>query len=330
MSIRWGLLGFGKHAAKAVLPAFQECRSASLSTVGSARAEMLAEREPQPGISFTSYQEVLEDPSIDAIYIALPNHLHLQWCLRSFSAGKHVLCEKPLALNAEEASKILGAAQTSERFVAEAFMYRFHPQHQVIQRQLAAGEIGTPRLFEAHLHYHLEDLDNIRLRKNAGGGGLLDVGCYLVDSAHFLFSDELPQRVSATMQIGSESQVDESCFIQLLYAEGRAAHLSCGTRLERENRYAIYGEKGSLHLSPAYVTPRNKKCRIELRRLGEKNSSIDVPASNQLANQIDAFSAWIQGDTQAAELFNRPLQNAVILDAIRQSATEAREVSLRP
>lgn len=327
MSIRWGLLGYGKHAAKAVYPAFKECQFAEVAAVGSGRAPTVSSLV-EPGTSVDNYEALLAEPSIDAIYICLPNHLHAEWCLKCFEAGKHVLCEKPLALNAEEAERILDAAEASDKCVAEAFMYRFHPKHQEILRLLAENQIGTPKLFEAHLHYHLEDLSNIRLRKDAGGGALLDVGCYLVDSTNFLFSPQIPERISASMQIGEKSQVDESSFIQLLFADGSAAHLSCGTRFERENRYSIYGDLGSLHLSPAYVTPRNMKCRIEVRGLDQKRSYVEIPAHNQLSSQIDAFSAWVGGDSQAGALFNDPLQNARILDAIRLSASENREVRL--
>lgn len=328
-ALRWGILGYGGHAQKKMLPAFDKSECAELVAVGTRgeeKAAALTSRHPGVRIH-PSYEALLDDPEVQAVYIGLPNHLHSAWTIRCLESGKHVLCDKPIALTAAEAQAIKAAADKTGAKYMEAFMYRFHPQQQRVRELLAAGAIGTVRLFEGHFHFSLNDFSNIRLQPDTGGGGLLDVGCYLVDSTRFILQ-AMPEEVSAIWHIGTESGVDEFLTCQLRYANGIAAHLTCGCRFGWSNQYTVYGDNGKLTLPSAYTIPWNKTGRIEVQLTGDDVQIHQVPPANYFIEELNQFAAWIAGRPVNAELFGDGLENLTILDAIRESASSRSAVSI--
>lgn len=322
--LRWGVLGFGSHARKKKLPSLAASSRSKLQAIAtrSAKAGQLSERFANIRIH-DSYNALLEDPDIDAVYIGLPNHLHREWTIRCLQSGKHVLCDKPIGLTLDDALAMRHAAEASGCRLREAFAYRLHPQHHEVLRLINDGAIGELRLFESHFHFTLDDFDNIRLKPECGGGGLLDVGCYTVDAARLFFGRQ-PEAVSAVWHIGAESRVDESCFIQLRYPQGAAAQLSCGCRFGWGNWYSLYGTAGRITLQSAYIIPPNKPGIIELERIGEKSQTIRVPPVNQYVLELDSFAAWAAGEPVDELLLGDGVETMRVLDAVRAAAESGR------
>ena len=334
MDLRWGIIGFGKHARQKKLPAMEDAAHTQLKAISTRSKENVARlvREFPHLDVHASYEALLADSQIDAVYIGVPNHLHKEWTIKALAAGKHVLCDKPIGLNLEEALEMRKAAQQAKRTLREAFMYRFHPQHKEVRRLIAEGLIGEVRLFEAHFHLTMDDYQNIRLQKDCGGGGLYDVGCYVVDASRYILGETLlgheAKSLSATWHIDPKSGVDDSCFIQLLYENGVAAHLSCGCRFGWSNQYAVYGTKGRIVLSPAFTIPRTKPGLILLEIEGEKAQRIRIDPCNQYAAEFESFAALVAGEDVAEEFKGDGVETMKILDAIRLSATSNTTIEL--
>src|SRR3954462_10282243 len=194
--VRWGVLGAANIAVKKVIPAMQQGRWSEVTAIASRDLEKARRAAEQLGVPvvYGSYEELLADPAVEAVYNPLPNHLHVPWSIRAMEAGKHVLCEKPVGLDAEDARKLADAAARTGRLVAEAFMVRHHPQWRRAREIVASGRIGEARAVQTLFAYYLTDPGNIRNRADIGGGGLYDVGCYAVSTARYIFGGE-PERV---------------------------------------------------------------------------------------------------------------------------------------
>lgn len=327
--LKWGIIGFGEHAERTMLPALAESRGAELLAVG-CRSERKAEalREKYPNICFfDTYESLVADPRIEAVYIGLPNSMHAEWTLKALAAAKHVLCDKPLALNYAEAISVREEAKRVKCKVLEGFMYRFHPQHAKVKELIGSGVIGELRLLEAHFHYHLSNSDDIRRKPELGGGGLYDVGCYLIDCSRFLL-EKSPRAVSGVWQIDLKSGVDESASFQFDYSGGLCAHLTCGCGLVRSNCYRLYGSKGAIHVNNAFHVPRNKKVVIEVERVGEKKRTIQVGPCNQYVRELEAFASWVHGGDIGEVFFGDGVENARVSDAVREALGTSRRVEL--
>lgn len=330
--LRFGIIGFGLHAHRVMVPAFQESTQAELVAIGTAggleKVRQLSQTFPDYQIH-ESYQALLDNPNVDVVYIGLPNHLHAEWSIKSCAAGKHVLCDKPLALSSAEVREMLSARDKAKVKLLEAFMYRFHPQHRAVKQMIADGEIGEIRLFEAHYHYFLDDPSNIRLQVQAGGGGLYDVGCYVFDCARFILQQE-PTTISGTWSIDEASGVDGSASFQLLFPNNAVAHVTCGCKLPRMNSYAVYGTKGVIRVLQAFTIPRNKTASIVLEKEASKAVEIQIPPANQYQLEIDHFCRWVLEEKLPPGLIQTGLENSLILDAARVAATSGKLVVIRP
>lgn len=323
-SLRFAILGLGRHASRVMLPVFRECERASLVAVAGSKEKKTLIGAGQTVRFYSDYYELLQQPDIDAIYIALPNHLHAEWSIKALEAGKHVICEKPIAVNYSEAHRIQSAASANQLQAREAFMYRFHPQHASVQTLLKEAYIGKVRLMEAHFHYHVEDPSDIRLKPECGGGGLLDVGCYLIDCARFILQT-FPEAVSASWVIGPTG-VDESAAIQLLFPDGTAAHLTCGCNLARANFYTIYGTRGTIKVANAFHIPRGKKAVINIEVNNHPKKQIILSPFNHYRAEIEHFCQLVQDKSAANSLLGDGLDNMRILDAVRLSAQSKRMI----
>ncbi|MCB0322784.1 MAG: Gfo/Idh/MocA family oxidoreductase [Bdellovibrionales bacterium] len=314
--LRWAILGVGKHVQKKLIPSFTRTDHAALTALGSNHFER-AEQLDEPGstLQVSDYASILASAEVDAVFIALPNHLHAQWAIAALEANKHVLCEKPIALDAVQAERMREAARHHDRRLAEAFMYRFHPQQVALRRLLQGGMIGELRLIEAQLQYFLEDQANIRARPETGGGGLLDVGCYLIDFARTIFG--VPAKCHAIRRM-TASGVDETAFVQLQFDGGRAAHLSCGIALTRANSLTVYGTHGAVHVPSAFLVPRNKKGRIEITRANGAKELLVTEPLDTYAAEIDAFSQWVRSGRTEHDVFEDGVENMKIIDAVRR------------
>jgi D-xylose 1-dehydrogenase (NADP+, D-xylono-1,5-lactone-forming) len=251
--VRWGVISTANIGRRAVLPAIQHSRNGVLVAVGSRDADKARAFAAELDIprSYGSYQAVLDDPEVDAIYIPLPNSLHREWAIRAAEAGKHVLCEKPLGMDAAECAEMEAAARAHGVLLMEAFMYRFHPQTARVRELIAAGSVGEPRLIRASFSFRLTNPANIRLQPELGGGSLMDVGCYCVNIARTLYQAE-PTEVQALAEWGA-SGVDELMAGSMRFPGGRWAQFDCSLTMARRETYQVIGDEGFIDVPIAFL-----------------------------------------------------------------------------
>jgi len=263
--VRWGIIGLGSIANR-VLKGFKATPPAStrVVAVGSRNAKKSSDFAKEFGIprSYSSYEDVISDPNVDLIYVALPNHLHKPWTLKAIKAGKHVLCEKPFAMNLAEAAEMIAAAKKKGVFLMEAFMYRTHPQMAMLKDLVRKGAIGEVRMIKAGFAYGGINEENTRMANAEGGGGLMDVGCYPVSFFRFVAGQE-PLEVHCTGVIGKKSRVDHWAAGVLRFPNGAVAHFDCGMMVNTDWTATVYGTEGKIHLpSPWIPEPGDAKLEI--------------------------------------------------------------------
>jgi predicted dehydrogenase len=285
--LKWGIIGTGMIARK-FAQALQVSETGALYAVGSRsqeRADAFGEQFGAPQ-RYGSYEDLLADEEVDAVYNALPNHLHLEWTLQAAWAGKHVLCEKPLTVNATEAERMIEAVGATSVFLMEAFMYRCHPQTNKLVELIRDGAIGEVRVIQAAFGYDLGDSDaayeNIRLRSDVAGGSIMDVGCYTISMARLIAGAALgqeapaePERLEGVAHIGERGGVDEWAAASLRFPGDVLANLACAARVGMDSKVHIWGSKGEIEVPVPWNPPEGK---IVLRRRGADEEVIDVPA----------------------------------------------------
>jgi len=251
--LRWGVLSTANIGRRAVIPAIQRSGNGQVLAVASRDGETARAFAAELGIpqAYGSYEALLALEEVDAVYVPLPNSLHREWTVKAAEAGKHVLCEKPLALDAAECEEMAAAARQHGVLLMEAFMYRFHPQTEEVLASIRRGAIGQPRLIHAAFTFRLTNPDNIRLRPELGGGSLMDVGCYCVNVSRTLAGAE-PVEAQAYASWGSTG-VDEQMAGTLRFADGLLAQFDCALTLERREFYQVAGPKGHIEVPSAFL-----------------------------------------------------------------------------
>lgn len=295
--VRWGILGAANFAREQMAPAIHAAKGAELAALATSSPEKAAGFQAFcPSLTIHStYEALLADPSIDAVYIPLPNHLHVEWSLKALAAGKHVLTEKPIALQASEIDQIIAARDASGLLAAEAYMIVHHPQWQRAKAWLEAGEIGTLRHVDAAFTFHLTDLENIRNRPDAGGGSLRDIGVYTFGSARFVTSSE-PADLSARLIL--ENGVDT--FAQVAgIMEGPHGRFTYGsmTSMRLYNRQVVtfQGDKGMIRVEGGPFNANvNDMAEVELHQNGNRVITERFPTANHYVLQVEAFGRSIR------------------------------------
>ena len=319
-SVRFGVLGAAGIAVRQVIPAMQaskQCVVTALASRDAGRAQTVA-AQLGIGASCGSYEELLARPDVDAVYIPLPNHLHVQWSVRALEAGKHVLCEKPIGMNVAEAERLLAAASTHPRLkVMEAFMYRFHPQWIRAQALVREGAIGALRSVQSFFSYHNVDPKNVRNIANIGGGALLDIGCYGISLARFLFESE-PSGVQAQMEYDPKFGTDRLTSAILDFGGGVATFI-VGTQMARHQRVNIVGADGRIEIEIPFNAPSDRPCRIQLQR-GTESEEITFETCNQYGLMADAFAEAILRDMPVPTPLADAVANMKVIDSIVQAA----------
>jgi xylose dehydrogenase (NAD/NADP) len=297
MTLRWGILGPGRIAPRIVRAVRASSRS-TLTAVASRDAGRAATFAATHGIrhSFGSYEGLLASPDVDVVYIALPNHLHASWSVRALEAGKHVLCEKPLALTPEDVDAIAAAATRAGRMAAEAFMYLHHPQIRQAIAMARAGELGPLELVSASFSFFLTYPNDPRLDPKMGGGSLWDVGCYPVSFARRLADPDpdggLPDVVHALARL-DERGVDRTFLGQLRFPGGLLAQFDSGFAAPRREQLEIVGGEATLTLeAPFLPAPEGAPPSLIVRR-GSEVTRIDVPTVDQYALEVADLEAAI-------------------------------------
>jgi D-xylose 1-dehydrogenase (NADP+, D-xylono-1,5-lactone-forming) len=314
VTVRFGILSTARINAKflAGVAGSEACEVAAIASRDAAVAEAYAREHGIPR-AHGSYEALLADPEVDAVYIPLPNALHLEWTGRALRAGKHVLCEKPLGRIPADVEAAFDVAEQEGRLLMEAFMYRHHPQTARVAALVSEGAIGHLRLIRASFSFPLHDPADIRLRRDLDGGSLMDVGCYCVSAARLLGGEA--EQVTAFQMIGGDG-VDVVFAGALRFPHGVLAHFDSGFRLAGRHDLEVVGEDGSLHVADPWhcVSPG-----IDLRRDGQEER-IAIPDANPYTLQADNFAAAVRGD--APPLLDRAdaVDQARTIEALYRSA----------
>jgi predicted dehydrogenase len=281
--------------------------------------------------AYGSYEEMLADPNIDAVYIPLPNHMHVPWTIKAADAGKHVLCEKPISLTVAEAETLLAVRARTGVKIGEAFMVRSHPQWLRLRALLDEGRIGPLRSFFGFFSYFNIDPVNIRNKADAGGGALMDIGCYLVQAARFAFAEE-PTRVVALIDRDPQTHIDRLTSAILDFPGGQAV-FTCSTQLAPYQRFQFLGAKGRIELEVPVNAPPDRPTRLFVDSgsdlFGGGIATETFPVCDQYTLQGDAFSKAILENTEVPTPIEDAIRNMAVIEAIFRSARTGGWVELR-
>ncbi len=324
--VRWGVLGVANIAVKKVIPAMQLGERSEVVAIASrdlSRAQQAAQQLGLPK-AYGSYDALLADPEIDAIYNPLPNHLHVPWSIRAAEANKHVLCEKPLSLTIDEAKALIRVRNAIGVKIGEAFMVRTHPQWLRARELVREGALGELRAITSTFSYFNRDPHNIRNMADIGGGGIMDIGCYPITMSRFLFGRE-PRRVMALVDYDPDMKTDRLASAILDFAPGQAT-FTCSTQLVPHQRMQILGTVGRIEIEVPYNIPPDVPSRIfidEGSQLAGRSARVEeFPAQDQYTIQGDLFSRAIQENEPVPVPLENALDNMkVILAVLRSGAT---------
>ena len=332
--IRWGILGNATIARKCVIGAIQKSRNGlvhALATRSPADAEEVATENGIRNV-YEGYDAVLEDPAVDAVYVPLPNHMHLPWTLKALSAGKHVLCEKPLACNAGETREMAVRAKEQDLLLMEAFMYRFHPRSRHIKQMVDQGKIGSPCLVRSAFCYHMDDdilqsSGNARLKPDMGGGALLDVGCYSVSVARWLMGAE-PTAVQA-QAVYQSTGVDIHLVGTLRFKGEKLAVLEASFISALQQTYTVVGRDGAVDLPHDAFIPWEKEAAYTLRSK-DQEAGVEhvIQGADEYQLMVEHFSDAILGRAKLDYSPEESIANMRVLDALSEAAKTGSTVRL--
>lgn len=326
--VRWGIISTAKIGREKVIPAMQAGKFCDVVAIASANTEKVQEIASQLKIPVVhdSYKRLLRDPNIDAVYIPLPNHMHVEWAIKSLKAGKHVLCEKPIGLSSADAKKLLKAAQKRPGLkIMEAFMYRFHPQWQYAKKAVQEGKIGELRTIQSFFSYYNIDPGNIRNQKDAGGGGMMDIGCYCISQSRFIFGKE-PESVSGKVEYDPVLETDRMASGMLDFSTGTAS-FTCSTQLMPYQRVNILGTEGRIEIEIPFNAPTDKSTRVWHHRK-DGTEEIIFQTADQYTLQCDQFSQAILNDEPVPTPLEDAVNNMRVIEAIFKSAKSGKAVTL--
>jgi predicted dehydrogenase len=331
--LRWGVLSTANIGLKKVIPAMQQGQYSSVAAIASrdlAKAQAAAATLSIPA-AYGSYEELLADPNIDAIYNPLPNHLHIPWTIKAAEAGKHVLCEKPLAMCVAEAETLLAVRARTGVKIGEAFMIRSFPQWLRLHQLLNEGRIGELRSVAGFFSYFNIDPDNIRNRADIGGGALMDIGCYMIHASRYGFAQE-PSRVVSLIDRDPHMRTDRLTSAILEFPGGHSI-FTCGTQLIPYQRIHFVGTRGRIEIEIPVNAPPDRPTRIFIDSTGDLSGSgiatETFPACDQYTLQGDAFSKAVLDDAQVPVSLEDGIANMAVIDAVFASATSGKWETLR-
>lgn len=318
------MLGCANIALTKVIPAIQATTHSRVDAIASRDAGKARSAAASLGIprAYGTYDELIADREIDAIYNPLPNHLHVPWSVRAADAGKHVLCEKPIAMSAEEAHTLREARDRNGVVIGEAFMVRAHPQWLEVKRLVESGAIGDLRLISGHFSYFRRDPNDVRSRVEFGGGALMDIGCYPITLSRWLFAAE-PIEVIGQIERDPDMNVDRLASALLRFPTGQAT-FACAGQLVPYQKLLIYGTSGRIEVEIPFNAPADRRCRVFLddgSQLGGLAATpIEFDAVDQYTLQADRFVDAIRGAGDVPVSIDDAIANMAVVDAIFRSA----------
>lgn len=327
-TLNWGILGTATIAKGSMIPGIKESKTGVVKAVSSRsleKAQAFAS-ELEIETAYGTYEDLLADPSIDAVYIPLPNHLHKEWVIRAAEAKKHVLCEKPIALNRSELEEMKQACETNGVLLLEAFMYRYQERYKRIRSHIENGDIGELRGIRSSFSFNnAGDLDNFRVQKEYGGGSLYDIGVYPLSLARMIFNEE-PEAITVhPFAPESHNHVDMVAAGLVEFSNGRFLTFDCGMWAAFRNDAELLGTTGRILIPNAFTGGSDGYDLIQ----GDKAQHIDVQDTNHYAKQADFFAQLLWGDATNAFGVDDSLANMHLLDGALQSQDKKERVVLR-
>ena len=322
--VRWGVLSTAKIGVTKVIPGLQRSPMCHVAAIGSRSIGTAEQAATTLGIprAYGSYEALLADPDIDAIYNPLPNHLHVPWTIKAMEAGKHVLCEKPIALNATEAALLLDARARTGKLVAEAFMVRQTPWWQRARALAQDGSLGEVRAIQTFFSYMLKDPANIRNQADIGGGGLMDIGCYAIATARYVLGQE-PSRAAALIQRDPDSGIDRLTSALIAFPEAQLS-FTCSTSAAPYQRVVLVGTRARVELLIPFNTPTDAACVIRIddgSDLGGASAQVErFEAVDQYMLQGEAFSRAVLGEAPLEFPIEDAVLNMRVIDAVFAAA----------
>jgi len=329
MKVRWGVLGVARIAVNRVIPAMQKsdcCEVAGIASRDPGRAQAAA-RELGIPKAYGSYEALLADSEIEAVYNPLPNHMHVPWSIRAAEAGKHVLCEKPIGMNVAETLELVAARNRTGVVMGEAFMVQVHPQWRRIVELVRAGRIGKLCSAVGTFSYFKLEADNIRNIREYGGGGLMDIGCYPIKTSRMVFGEE-PERVSAAITRDPRfGNIDMLTSAVLEFPSGQCI-FTCSTQIALQQSMRFYGTEGRLEPEIPFNAAIDRVSRIHIddgRDLEGGGAVVEeIPACDQYTLQGDHFSRAIRDGGEVPVPLEDALKNMAVIDAVFRSAETGR------
>ncbi|HEU5139237.1 MAG TPA: Gfo/Idh/MocA family oxidoreductase [Bacillales bacterium] len=330
--VRWGVLGNANIARKALVPAIKAAENAELKGIASRNSDRAAEAAAEQGFEkhYGSYEALLADPEIDAVYIPLPNGLHAEWVKKAAEAGKHVLCEKPAALTADEATGMIEECGRHEVLFMEAFMYQFHPQHDRVKEIIADGEIGDVRVMRSQFSFGMKDPANVRLNRELGGGSLYDVGCYCIHAARHILGEE-PSRVYAQAHLDADfDHVDMTTTGMLSFEKDVQLLFDCSFESFPQENYQVIGEKGSIEVVRPFRPDKNEDGKAHIYITSEDGTTREEPIPGDAYTlQVEHFSQCVLDGAEPSYSGVQTIRNMRVIDACYESIRTGEVVELR-
>jgi len=322
--LRWGVLSTANIALKKVIPAMQKSRLTTIAAIAS--RDMAKAREAAKALdiptAYSSYEELLADPNIDAIYNPLPNQFHVPWTIKAAEAGKHVLCEKPLSLTVVEAETLLAVRARTGVKIGEAFMIRSYPQWLRLRELLDQRRIGELRSIAGFFSYFNNDPANIRNQVEAGGGALMDIGCYLIHASRYAFGEQ-PTRVVGLIDRDPKMHIDRLTSAILDFPGGQSI-FTCSTQMVPYQRIQFFGTKGRIEIEIPFNAPPDRPTRLFIDATGDLFgggiTTEDFPVCDQYTLQGDAFSKAVLEDTEVPVSVEDAIGNMAVIEAVFKSA----------
>jgi predicted dehydrogenase len=319
--VKWGVLGAASIALRKVIPGMQKGAYSEIAAVASRDRQKAEEAARKLGIpkAYGSYEELLQDREIEAVYNPLPNHLHVSWSIKAAEAGKHVLCEKPISLNVAEAKTLLAARDRTGVKIGEAFMVRTHPQWLRTREIVRSGAIGELRSAMCVFSYFNRDPANVRHKVEWGGGGLLDIGCYPITMSRFIFAEE-PVRVAGALERDPDFKTDRLVSAILEFPSGPST-FTCSTQTAPFQRMHFLGTSGRVEIEIPWNAPNDRPCRIFFSDVtGAAPQVEEFPVVDQYTIQGDEFSRAVRSERDVPVPLEDAIKNMAVIDAIFRSA----------
>jgi len=326
--VRWGVLSTSQFALKLAVPAMQKSEWCDIRAIASRDRKKAEEAARRMGIpkAYGSYEELLQDPEIEAIYNPMPNHLHVPWSIKAAEGGKHVLCEKPLSVTVAEARELQRVQEKTGMKIGEAFMVRTHPQWLRARELVRSGRIGELRSIAGYFSYFNRDAGNIRNNPDIGGGGLLDIGCYPITTSRLIYGEE-PTRVVSLIERDPEMKIDRLASVILDFPSGHAI-FTCSTQVVPYQRMNLIGTKGRIEIEIPFNAPNDRPCRIFIDDGGDLSGKTirteTFPVCDQYTLQGDLFSRAIRENLEVPVPVTDAVKNMAVIEAAFRSAESDR------